>query len=130
MYTFNFSGEDVLRLVAKTRKAKKHIPSFSERYDEATDPYDKTVAGKPAIQFVKDSGVYLMSNAQRRPNSVRPKKDIVYADGYPEGTHLRGDDFVEHFPLEDIEGLNLKPTDTLFIEMDMYGDTMNLGVLR
>ena len=61
----------------------------------------------PGLLFVKDQGVYLMTNARRTPAEVEAGLGIVFGKGfnpsvdedwYEAGRGLGGDDFVEVFP--------------------------------
>lgn len=85
MHTFKFSGQDVLRLIIEAEEAEA---------DNHRATYGKE--GVPALHFVNDEGVYLMSS--RRD----PIGSVVYAKGHGPDTHLGGDDFVEQFPLSEL----------------------------
>jgi hypothetical protein len=98
-----FDLGEVLRVAEATLAATEHQDSF-------VDAADGKVTG-PALMWVKDSGIYLMSNAVERPEN-----DVIYArDGQPDGPLLDGtsrddwercrelvggDDFAEYFHLD------------------------------
>ncbi len=98
--------KDLEPLVIHAREAKEHRKTYVEQMDN--------IAPEPALHFVKDQGVYLMSNGTPgMPNPHGSGCHVVYAIGHdPERNenwydHGRqecgGDDFVEKIPLVDGE---------------------------
>jgi hypothetical protein len=101
-----FPLDDVIELVAHALGCTEHIESYSQ--SEAGEP------GRPALEWVKDDGTYLMSNGRPclagRDGEVNR---VVYAEGWSSGTRstvsrteVGGDDFVE--PIEVSEELLLR----------------------
>jgi len=81
---FTFKINQVLPLLKHSLKATQH----RMLYTKGTDV--------PGLWLVKDSGVYLMSNAKkilRAPGSR--KQHVIYAQGWGPETYLGGDDFAE-----------------------------------
>lgn len=130
--TLIFNAQEVAELIIESVEATDRIPTWGERLDEGARREGVDVEGTdieqwdslaqaaedfnpdPKLHFVKDSGIYLMSNASnRRSLDGRPK--VVYAQGFdPEKVDFEdwwdearrivgGDDFVE--PLHINEGM-------------------------
>lgn len=132
MTTLIFDAQQVAGLILESVDATERIPTWTERLDEGArrkgvdveevpiETWDSLTKladdynPGPKLHFVKDSGIYLMSNATRdgRPDE-RPKP--VYAEGFnPDKVAFEdwwdearrivgGDDFVE--PLDLTEGM-------------------------
>lgn len=94
-----FRRADVLELAEHAIAAPDHRP----------DPYGESSTGSPSLIWVKDNGIFLVSNGlpcQPRTAADPPdnKMHVVYAHGHGNGTHWNhgeplGDDFVEYLPL-------------------------------
>ncbi|MBF6370284.1 hypothetical protein IU469_31940 [Nocardia puris] len=92
-----FPRADVLGLAEHAMAATEH----------SLPPYDNS--GGPSLIWVKDSGIYLLSNGLplQAPTDTDPpdnKMHVVYAHGHGHGTHWDygppfADDFVEYLPL-------------------------------
>ncbi|WP_433204699.1 DUF3085 domain-containing protein [Nocardia sp. CA-107356] len=73
--------------------------------EHSRSPYDDPRPAVPSLIWVKDDGIYLMSNGiPRQPGSPENTARIVYAHGHESGTHWcygepLGDDFVEYIDL-------------------------------
>jgi len=100
-----FALRDVLAVAEHAIAAREHKPSFTNSLDGTTPT--------PALWFVGDEGLYLMSNGL--PGQPHPDGGdrllVVYADGYHTAMskhaiadEIGGDDFCEPLPL-----LNLQP---------------------
>ena len=142
MHEFRWQGMAVHRLLDESRAAAERFMTFSERLEaagladseiddwSAVDAFpDRGAAVAPAIHFVSDHGVYLMSNAVLPPDT---KRQVIYAAGYNpdkdpfEQWHIGGDDFVERLGEEVFRGLGAD--DVLFIRLDPRGDTFEIGI--
>lgn len=91
-----FNGTDLVPLVAHAKSCKKWNMGYASEKK-----------GQPALLLIKDSGIYFMSNGYpilKREEGKTGSK-VVYAEGYPQGTHVRGDDWVEIFPISEIEAI-------------------------
>lgn len=120
-----FDAEEVERHAVHSRNAERRQPTFGQRYDpdlrhDGNEP-DSDAEGFPSAEevdftavpagfhFVKDRGIYLMSNAKNYEEAFGepPYGDIVaYAKGYgPDAAHgalaraVGGDDFCQFIPL-------------------------------
>lgn len=78
--------------------------------EHSRSPYDDPGPAVPSLIWVKDDGIYLMSNAipgqPGEPGSPENMARIVYAHGHGSGTHWSegeplGDDFAEYIDLTD-----------------------------
>ncbi|MGY1947625.1 hypothetical protein [Nocardia asiatica] len=77
--------------------------------DHRHAPSDESATGTPSLIWVRDNGIYLVSNGLPRqaPTDTDPPDNIVhvvYAHGHGDGTHWHhgpplGDDFIEYLPL-------------------------------
>lgn len=121
-----FDAGEVERHAEHSRNADRRQPTFAQRYDpelrhDGKEP-DPDAEGFPSadevdfttvpagFHFVKDHGIYLMSNADdyKQEFGEPPYTDVVaYAKGYgPDAPHhacqraVGGDDFVQFIPLE------------------------------
>lgn len=93
-----FSLAALLPLIEHTEKATEH-----------TMPYGYGTP-EPGLFFVKDSGIYLMSNAKEKLPGDKTMNKVVYAKGFdPDKDEdvwersvdaVGGDDFAEHFPIK------------------------------
>lgn len=104
-YRFDWLGEHVLRLLAHSKRSKERLPTYAQRR------LKRVPAG---LWFVKDEGVYLLSNGKLEEGRT-PETDglVAYAEGYGKGIHVPGDDFVEFIPAKDLA--QLTPTRTFTI---------------
>jgi hypothetical protein len=111
----------VRRLIAHAKAAPDHSKCFGEK------------VAKPALHFVKDEGIYLMSNGKPRDiadgkaDTLGAKSFVVYAKGYDPVKGNRsdvwsaareavgGDDFSESIDLADIEPAITDQTTGIFI---------------
>jgi len=104
--TIAFSVEEVKELVEHVKGSKK----FRKPYGEGEE--------YPALWFVHDQGLYLMSNGEPPQKGEKEGKlRVAYADGFDpskgefedwwDGAReiVGGDDFVEPIPVEDFEGV-------------------------
>ncbi|GIF02006.1 DUF3085 domain-containing protein [Paractinoplanes rishiriensis] len=100
MIRLRFPLRDVLILAEHAIAAPDHRPTYINTVDGTTPG--------PALWFVGDEGLYLMSNG--RPGQPHPaggdRLYVVYADGYHTSMSkhaiadkIGGDDFVEALPL-------------------------------
>ncbi|MGY2087856.1 MULTISPECIES: hypothetical protein [Nocardia] len=97
--TLWFRRADVLELAEHAMAAVGH----------SLPPFDESAVGSPSLIWVKDDGIYLVSNGlPRQPptdtDHPASKMHVVYAHGHGSGTHWHhgpplGDDFVEYLPL-------------------------------
>lgn len=120
---FEFEGAEVLALVAEAQGAKERLLSEAQRYlaagvdlsreDAEWDPdADLPETGAPpGLWLMNDRGVYLRSNARKRPAG-----SVAYARGYRSEVQV-GDELVQEFidaaPLE-----QLRPGDTLVVALN------------
>lgn len=142
VHEFRWAGSDVLRLLAQSRAAATRFMTFSERLEAAgladsdVDDWsavdaspDRGPAVAPAIHFVSDRGVYLMSNAVLPPET---KREVIYAGGYNpdvepfEQWHIGGDDFVERLGEEVFREIG--SDDVLVIRLNPRADTFEIGI--
>jgi hypothetical protein len=142
VHEFRWRGADVLRLLAEAQSATGRRMTYTQRLEAAgvadSDVEEWSAADEvpdrgpdvpPALHFVKDHGVYLMSNAVLGENA---KRDVVYAAGYDpdkvpfEEWHIGGDDFVELLERETFDGL--KPDEIFIIRLDPHGESFEIGI--
>ena len=112
--------KDIIPLLEHSEQAKEHTPCYGM---EGTD--------KPGLLFVKDRGVYLMSNGTPHlPNPNNPKSSLVaYAKGHdPEKDddtweadreECGGDDFGEFIEAESIRKAINRGKKTMSITMTL-----------
>lgn len=104
MIQLRFPVRDVLAVADHAIAAPDHKPSFADTVDGRTPT--------PALWFVGDDGLYLMSNGV--PGQPHPDGGdrllVVYADGYDTAMskhdaadEIGGDDFCEPLPLLDAQ---------------------------
>jgi hypothetical protein len=94
--TFPFLKSQVVEMVQRTMRAKKHLALCGK------DPL-------PALWLVKDHGVYLMSSAKPSPAQAEKKAKIIFASGFRPGVYdywdlqkaIGGDDFAEGLFIND-----------------------------
>ncbi|WP_051030276.1 MULTISPECIES: DUF3085 domain-containing protein [Nocardia] len=99
-----FRRTDVLELAEHAIAAPEHRQAYG----------DESPVGTPSLIWVKDDGIYLLSNGlpnQPRTDTDPPtnKMHVVYAHGHGPGTHWDhgaplGDDFVEYLTLTEPDG--------------------------
>lgn len=111
MARFIFDGAAVLELLSHAKEAPK-----------TTSPYGLTEDPGPGLFFVKDDGVYVMSNGEPPLPGAESRSKVVYARGYealPQTASVDermeqhdkvrdaagGDDFAEFIPAKSIEKL-------------------------
>lgn len=111
MARFIFDGAAVLELLSHAKAAPK-----------TTSPYGLTEDPGPGLFFVKDDGVYVMSNGEPPLPGAESRNKVVYAQGYealPQTASVDermeqydkvrdaagGDDFAEFIPAKSIEKL-------------------------
>ncbi len=113
-----FPGAAVLELLAHAKSSLEH----SAGYGSEPNP-------GPGLLFVKDDGIYIMSNGKpaMKSDDGKTRNKVVYAQGYepPRTVQERGDedwdyqyekiqaaaggdDFVEFIPVKDLEALTEK----------------------
>jgi hypothetical protein len=116
MATLTFKNEGLRRILNWTRKSTTFRNNFSQAViayeketgkeynfaDKLDDKYYE--AKKPALWFVKDSGIYLMPNGDLPGKEKDDKSHVCYAKGYEPDAEdswekcraaVGGDDFVE-----------------------------------
>ena len=85
------------------------LKSLAAHAAAATDwrmPYGQEADKRPGLLLVKDEGAYAMSNGvPHQLDPARPDRSaVVYAKGCrPEDEWIGGDDWVEFFPLTDLQ---------------------------
>ncbi|MFF0532837.1 hypothetical protein ACFYT3_31240 [Nocardia amikacinitolerans] len=94
-----FRLADVLDLAEHAMAATAH----------SLPPFEESAVGSPSLIWVKDDGIYLVSNGlprQTPTDTDHPESSVhvVYAHGHGHGTHWHhgpplGDDFIEFLPL-------------------------------
>jgi hypothetical protein len=129
--TLIFNARNVARLIIHAVDAEQHIPTWGALLEEGARlrgvdvdnidfaSWDDLVqeakasgfSPEPALQFVKDQGIYLMSNGSPQFDADDPNR-VIYAEGFDpsknefgewwEGAReiVGGDDFVEPLPLD------------------------------
>jgi hypothetical protein len=130
---FEFEGAEVLALVDESRNAGERMMTEAQRYlaagvdirspdAEAPDEVDHPGTGAPpGLWLMNDRGVYLRSNAKKRPAD-----SVAYARGFRAAVQV-GDEpvceFVDAAPLA-----QLAPGDTLVVTLSEQ--KMRLSLLR
>lgn len=134
---YEFEGAGVLALVAEARAAAKRARTEAQRYLDAgvdlraeppadADPPEPDVpeAGAdvpPGLWLMNDAGIYLRSNAVKRPATSR-----VHAEGYRAEVRV-GDEPVQEFIAADSLA-PLQPGDTLVVTL--RAEKLSLSLLR
>lgn len=132
MGTAVFRLAEVRPLAEHALAAQKHLPTFGE--EKEPDP-------GPALHFVHDDGIYVMSNGDPRQlvgEGDKQHSRVAYAEGCDPKKNddwweesraiVGGDDFVEKIPIDD----NMKrwlfdqTKEVLIIELN--GETMDIKV--
>ena len=80
---FHFRDEGLVPMIEHMEKRPRLLP------------YGEGETKKKGLWLVKDDGVYLMAPSEERYGKV------IYATGFPSGSHLGGDDFAEFISLPD-----------------------------
>lgn len=130
---FEFDASEVLALVAESEQAKQRLLTEAQRYVAAgIDLYDETAEASdeidapedgapPGLWLMNDRGIYLRSNARKRPDA-----HVAHARGYRAKVQV-GDEsiceFIDASPLA-----QLRPDDTLVIAVDER--KIRLSVIR
>lgn len=127
--TMYFDGTDVARLMIHATDATVRLPTWGERlvegarmkgvevddvpieeWDNLTHDAEDFIP-PPALHFVHDQGLYVMSNGRPQLDMDDPQR-VIYADGFDpeknafedwwEGARniVGGDDFVEPLPID------------------------------
>ncbi|MHB8508926.1 MAG: DUF3085 domain-containing protein [Candidatus Dormibacteria bacterium] len=134
MNTLRFDGKAVVGLIDDAKRSAKHYMTMLQR-DERFG-VDTPVPGEedhaPAgLWFVKDEGIYLMSN------SFPKRGGPVYARGY--GKHADwdkvraaagGDDFVEFIEITPAIETALKGPGVFELQINLTASTMDIGVVE
>ena len=117
---FEFSGAEVLALVEESRRAKERLLTEAQRYlaagvdlhsEEAglDEEMEYPETGAPAgLWLMNDRGVYLRSNAARRPDDR-----VAYAQGYRAEVPVGEGDACEFIDAATLE--QVRPGDTLVV---------------
>ena len=137
MARLRFDAGKVRRLIDHAKASTLHCASYEQAYEmlggewingkvKADVLMDKI---KPALHFVKDSGIYLMSNGSPQLEGSEfgqtSKSAVVYAHGYDPSVEdvydkcrdaVGGDDFVESI---DIATLPAMPANAQFLVIDV-----------
>jgi hypothetical protein len=137
MARLRFNAELVKRLMDHAAASKLHRASYEQAYKMlGKDWFDGKVSAEtlrdriaPALHFVKDSGIYLMSNGEPSLSGAElgqgAANAVVYADGYDPKSEdcwersrdaVGGDDFVENLDLSDLPGM---PPGARFLEVNV-----------
>ena len=140
--------DDLRPLWEHAQAAPQHRPTFDQmvEYDpewdfgEMSDEDANKAAQGPALHFVKDSGIYIMSNGLpiQEPKGER----VAYAQGYDptQGdvydkcvNAVGGDDFVEVVTADFCEQMfalkSTKPGERFYLEIECTADQMSMGVV-
>lgn len=130
---FEFEGAEVRALVEESLAADERLMTEAQRYVAAGVDLHAPDAGAPdevehpgtgappGLWLMNDRGVYLRSNAARRPG-----ERVAYARGYRADVQVGGEpmcEFVSAGPLE-----QLLPGDTLVVTLDE--EKIRLSLLR
>ncbi|HSU14918.1 hypothetical protein [Longimicrobium sp.] len=130
---FEFDAADVLRLVEETNVAGERMMTEAQRYlaagvdlhspdAEVPDEVDHPGTGAPpGLWLMNDRGVYLRSNARKRPAD-----SVAFARGYRAEVPVGGEpicEFVDAGPLA-----QLRPGDTLVVTLSEA--KMRLSLIR
>jgi hypothetical protein len=130
---FEFSGAEVLALVEESRRAKERLLTEAQRYvaagvdlhaDDAAaeeEPDYPETGAPPGLWLMNDRGVYLRSNAARRPDDR-----VAYAHGYRAEVPVGEGDACEFIDAATLE--QLRPDDTLVVSASEQ--RLRLSVMR
>ncbi len=138
--------DDLRPLWEHAQAAPQHRPTFGQMveydpewdYGEMSDEDANEAAQGPALHFVKDSGIYIMSNG--RP-AQEEKGRVVYAKGYDPTQGdvygkcvdaVGGDDFVEIVDpdfCKQMFALQPKPGERFYLEIECTDNQMSMGVV-
>ena len=128
---FEFDGAEVIALVEETTNAAVRVMTEAQRYlaagvdirsenAEMPDDIDHPGTGAPpGLWLMNDRGVYLRSNARKRPDS-----SVAYARGYRADVPVGGDptcEFIDAAPLA-----QLRDGDTLVLTLSEQKIRMSL----
>lgn len=128
---FEFEGAEVRRLVEEANAASERLFTEAQRYVAAgvridgenaalmEDVDHPEIGAQPGLWLMNDRGVYLRSNA-----SKRPADSVAYAHGYREGPQV-GDEafceFIDAGPLGQV-----RDGDTLVVTLDEHKVRLSL----
>ena len=110
MAKLTFEGAEVVAIVRHAAEAGDWEQFYYETHDFDDKPIPDAPKPRPALIFVHDEGLYLMSNGKPRQMANEDKRVVVYAKGYDPGKDrmavwekaraaVGGDDFAEHLDL-------------------------------
>ena len=117
---YEFEGAEVLALLEESREAKERLMTEAQRYvaagvDLLAEDADPTVevdhpgtGAAPGLWLMNDRGVYLRSNAKRRPGGK-----VAYARGFRAEVAVGGDPVCEFIGAAQLEPL--REGDTLVV---------------
>lgn len=129
MATLQFDGRKVTQLATRTMMAKRFNKNFMDEQPKA-------------LVFVKDAGIYIMSN-MTYPKGKTPSSEgeVIYAEGFGEGASydamvdaVGGDDFAEYIDAAEVLSIatrymatqkNGMPKTCKFI-IEVHAETMNI----
>lgn len=123
--TLKFAVMDVCRLINHAQASPEWRKAF---WDEEGTP-------EPCLEFVKDDGIYLMSNGIPGMERDEAYTHVVYAKGYDPRTGdvwdkcraaVGGDDFVEYLELAPMLPV---PENATHLFIKVSADTMEAGWL-
>lgn len=129
---FYFPMAKIAQLIVHTRNAEKHNGVFHQTHDRNFRRIPNPVI-PPGLVFVKDEGVYLMSNGLTEGKSPGEAGVVVYAHGYDpqknpdyyeKAAAFSGDDFCEFIDLEWMGDI-LKETEGYFM---VICDEVEIGI--
>lgn len=130
---FEFDGSEVLALVEETLAAEERLMTEAQRYLAAgidlhsqqpelhDDLPDDTIGAEPGLWLMNDRGVYLRSNAARRPG-----ERVAYARGYRADVQVGDEPICEFIAADPLR--QLRPTDTLVVTLSEA--KLRLSLLR
>ena len=130
-YRFEFEGAEVHALLEESDAAEERLMTEAQRYLAAgIDLYSDdlqwndenelpTTGAPPGLWLMNDRGVYLRSNASKRPGD-----QVIYARGYRADVQI-GDEpmceFIDAGPLQ-----QLRPNDTLIVAVSEHKVRLSL----
>ena len=146
MSRLRFNAELVKRLMEHAAACKLHRATYEQAYRMlGKDWFDGKVSADtlrdriaPALHFVKDHGIYLMSNGDPSLSGAEfgrkgMKNAVVYAEGYDPKAEdcwerareaVGGDDFVENL---DLSGLPDMPPGARFLEINVSAKKLTIS---